>query len=229
MKFIIIGLGHFGSALAEKLTHFGHQVVAVDSNMRLVELVKDKVTHAVCLNSTDPLAIKNLPLENADAAVVCIGSNEGENLMTTALLKNMNVKRIISRSVNRLHENILEAMGITEIVRPEYETADRWAMRLSTTAYLDLFEIAKNHNIAELRVPRKLIGKSVEEIGFNKKYHVIVLTKLKQENEMNELGAPTTILKAGEIVTAKSILYQNDIIVVYGHRNDIQRMIDENS
>ncbi len=229
MKFIIIGLGHFGSALAEKLTHFGHQVVAVDSNMRLVELVKDKVTHAVCLNSTDPLAIKNLPLENADAAVVCIGSNEGENLMTTALLKNMNVKRIISRSVNRLHENILEAMGITEIVRPEYETADRWAMRLSTTAYLDLFEIAKNHNIAELRVPRKLIGKSVEEIGFNKKYHVIVLTKLKQENEMNELGAPTTILKAGEIVTAKSILNQNDIIVVYGHRNDIQRMIDENS
>ncbi|MDI9605306.1 MAG: TrkA family potassium uptake protein [Bacteroidota bacterium] len=229
MKFIIIGLGHFGSALAEKLTHFGHQVVAVDSNMRLVELVKDKVTHAVCLNSTDPLAIKNLPLENADAAVVCIGSNEGENLMTTALLKNMNVKRIISRSVNRLHENILEAMGITEIVRPEYETADRWAMRLSTTAYLDLFEIAKNHNIAELRVPKKLIGKSVEEIGFNKKYHVIVLTKLKQENEMNGLGAPTPILKAGEIVTAKSILNQNDIIVVYGHRNDIQRMIDENS
>lgn len=229
MKFIIIGLGHFGSALAEKLTHFGHQVVAVDSNMRLVELVKDKVTHAVCLNSTDPLAIKNLPLENADAAVVCIGSNEGENLMTTALLKNMNVKRIISRSVNRLHENILEAMGITEIVRPEYETADRWAMRLSTTAYLDLFEIAKNHNIAELRVPRKLIGKSVEEIGFNQKYRVIVLTKLKQENVMNELGVPTTILKAGEIVTAESILNQNDIIVVYGHRNDIQRMIDENS
>ena len=70
MKFIIIGLGHFGSALAEKLTHIGHQVVAVDSNMRLVELVKDGVTHAVCLNSKDPLAIKNLPLENADAAVV---------------------------------------------------------------------------------------------------------------------------------------------------------------
>lgn len=63
MKFIIIGLGHFGSALAEKLTHIGHQVVAVDSNMRLVELVKDGVTHAVCLNSKDPLAIKNLPLE----------------------------------------------------------------------------------------------------------------------------------------------------------------------
>lgn len=229
MKFIIIGLGHFGSALAEKLTHFGHQVVAVDNNMRLVELIKDKVTHAVCLNSKDPLVIKNLPLENADAAIVCIGSNEGENLMTTALLKNMKVKRIISRSVNKLHENILEAMGITEIVRPEYETAERWAMKLSTTAYVDLFEIAQNHNIAELRVPKKLVGKSVKEIEFNKKYNVIVLTKLKQENVMNKLGVPTTVMRAGEIVSAESILNHNDIIVVYGHRNDIQRMIDENN
>lgn len=229
MKFIIIGLGHFGSALAENLTHLGHQVVAVDSNMRLVELVKDKVTHAVCLNSKDPLAIKNLPLENADAAVVCIGSNEGENLMTTALLKNMNVKRIISRSVNRLHENILEAMGITEIVRPEYETADRWALKLSTSAYLELFEIAKHHHIAEVRVPRKLVGKSVKEIEFNKKYDVIVLTKLKQESETNKIGAPTTVMKAGDIITAESVLNANDIIVVYGHRNNIQRMIDENS
>lgn len=229
MKFIIIGLGHFGSALAEKLTHLGHQVVAVDSNMRLVELVKDKVTHAVCLNSKDPLAIKNLPLENADAAVVCIGSNEGENLMTTALLKNMKVKRIISRSVNRLHENILEAMGITEIVRPEYETADRWALKLSTTAYLELFEIAKRHNIAEVRVPRKLVGKSVKEIEFNKKYNVIVLTKLKQENVVNKLGATHTIMQAGDVITAESVLNENDIIVVYGHRDNIQRMIDENS
>ena len=229
MKFIIIGLGHFGSALAEKLTHFGHQVVAVDNNMRLVELIKDKVTHSVCLNSKDPLVIKNLPLENADAAIVCIGSNEGENLMTTALLKNMKVKRIISRSVNKLHENILEAMGITEIVRPEYETAERWAMKLSTTAYVDLFEIAQNHNIAELRVPKKLVGKSVKEIEFNKKYNVIVLTKLKQENVMNKLGVPTTVMRAGEIVSAESILNHNDIIVVYGHRNDIQRMIDENN
>lgn len=229
MKFIIIGLGHFGSTLAENLTHMGHQVVAVDNNMRLVELVKDKVTHAVCLNSKDPLAIKNLPLENADAAVVCIGSNEGENLMTTALLKKMNVKRVISRSVNRLHESILEAMGVTEIVRPEYETADRWALKLSTSAYLELFEIAQHHNIAEVRVPKKLVGKSVQEIEFNKKYNVIVLTKLKQENVKNNIGAPTTIMKAGAIVTADSILNEDDIIVVYGHRHDIQRMIDENN
>ena len=91
-----------------------------------------------------------------------------------------------------------------------------------------MFEVAQNHNIAEVRVPRKLVGKSVKDIEFNKKYNVIVLTKLKQENVINKLGAPTTIMKAGDIITAESILNQNDIIVVYGHRNDIQRMIDEN-
>ncbi|MDD2247256.1 MAG: TrkA family potassium uptake protein [Proteiniphilum sp.] len=228
MKFIIIGLGHFGSALAEKLTNIGHQVVAVDSNMRLVELIKDRVTHAVCLNCKDTLAIKNLPLENTDVAIVCIGSDEGENLMTTALLKKMNVKRIISRSVSPLQENILEAMGINEIIRPEIETAERWALKLSATAYVDLFEVTKDFNIVEMHVPRRLIGKSLKEIEFNKKYNVIVLTKLKQINVINKLGVPTTVLKTGDIITAESILNQDDVIVVYGHRKDIQRLIESN-
>ncbi len=81
----------------------------------------------------------------------------------------MNVKRIISRSVSPLQENILEAMGINEIIRPEIETAERWALKLSATAYVDLFEVTKDFNIVEMHVPKRLIGKSLKEIEFNKK------------------------------------------------------------
>ena len=158
MKFIILGLGHFGNSLAKNLTHMGHQIVAVDSDMRLVEMVKEKVTLAICLNAKDANAIKKLPLENTDAAIVCIGSNEGENIMITALLKNMNVKRIISRSVSSLQEDILEAIGITQIIRPEFESEQRWAMKLSTKDYVDLFEVIKDNNVTEMYVPKKLIG-----------------------------------------------------------------------
>ena len=125
MKFIIIGLGHFGASLGERLTSMGHEVIGVDKHMDKVDALKNRLTHVVCLDSTDSVAINNLPLANTDIFIVCIGENEGENLMTTALLKKMQVKRLISRSVSTLHENVLEAMGITEIVRPEIETADR--------------------------------------------------------------------------------------------------------
>lgn len=228
MKFIIIGLGHFGAALGERLTQMGHHVVGVDKLMNKVDAVKEIFTHAVCLDSTDAEAIKMLPLSNSDVVVVCIGENEGENLMTTALLKKLKVKRLISRSVSTLHENVLEAMGIVDIVRPEIETADRWALKLSTANYINLFEVTKEYNVVEIILPEKMIGRSVIEINFNNKYNIVVLTRLKQISELNKLGVRRTIIKAGEIVTAETVFEKNDILVVYGHKNDIKRMIDDN-
>ncbi len=228
MKFIIIGLGHFGAALGEKLANMGHEVIGVDKSMNKVDAMKDKLTHVVCLDSTDSVAINSLPIKNTDIFIVCIGENEGENLMTTALLKKMKVKRLISRSVSTLHENVLEAMGVTEIVRPEIETADRWALKLSNANFINLFEVTKEYNIVELIVPPKMIGRTIININFNKIYNVLVLTKLKQVSEVNKLGVNRTIIKAGEIVTANTRIEENDILVVYGHRDDIKRMLKEN-
>ena len=228
MKFIIIGLGHFGASLGERLTSMGHEVIGVDKHMDKVDALKNRLTHVVCLDSTDSVAINNLPLANTDIFIVCIGENEGENLMTTALLKKMQVKRLISRSVSTLHENVLEAMGITEIVRPEIETADRWALKLSNSKYVNLFEITKEFRIVELVVPANMVGRTVMNINFNKIYNVIVFTKLKQVSEVNKLGVNRTIIKAGEIVTANTRIEENDILVVYGHRDDIQRMLKDN-
>ena len=228
MKFIIIGLGHFGASLGERLTSMGHEVIGVDKHMDKVDALKNRLTHVVCLDSTDSVAINNLPLANTDIFIGCIGENEGENLMTTALLKKMQVKRLISRSVSTLHENVLEAMGITKIVRPEIETADRWALKLSNSKYVNLFEITKEFRIVELVVPANMVGRTVMNINFNKIYNVIVLTKLKQVSEVNKLGVNRTIIKAGEIVTANTRIEENDILVVYGHRDDIQRMLKDN-
>ncbi len=228
MKFIIIGLGQFGSSLAEKLTLLGHEVIGVDKDMDKVVGMKNRVTHAICLNSKDPEAVKSLPIKNTDTVIVCIGENIEDNIMTTALLKKMNIKRLISRSVSPLQENVLEAMGITEIVRPEIETAERWAVKLSTTGFINLFQITNEYIIVEILTPKKFVGQTIEQVEFNKNYNIIVLTKLKQVNERNLIGISTTKLKAGEIVTAKTVLNEDEIIVIYGHKNDINRiMIDK--
>lgn len=160
MKFIIIGLGNFGSSLAEKLTRMGHEVIGVDNKIEKIESIKDKVTHAICMDCRNQECIKNLPLKNTDVVIVSIGEDEGANLLTTALLKKMNVPRLISRSVSPIHETILEAMEVTEIVRPEEETAERWAKKLTTTGMIDSFELTENYSIVEVKVPRKFAGKN---------------------------------------------------------------------
>ena len=227
LKFVIIGLGHFGASLAEKLTIMGHEVIGVDKLMDKVDALKDKITHTICVNCKEPEAVKSLPLKNADTVIVCIGEDEGENIMTTAILKGMNVKRLISRSVSPLHENVLEAMGIVEIVRPEIETAERWAVKLSSSGFINLFEVTKEHNIVEVMVPSKFVGRTIKDIGFNTNYNIIVLSKLIQVNEKNMLGVQTTVLKVAEVVTASTVLNEDDIIVIFGHKNDIKRILKD--
>lgn len=38
MKYIIIGLGNYGSVLAEELSALGHEVIGVDTNERRVDV-----------------------------------------------------------------------------------------------------------------------------------------------------------------------------------------------
>lgn len=229
MKFVVIGLGHFGTALAERLVALGHEVIGVDKSMNRVEACKERLTNVICLDSTDPVAANHLPLKNTDMAVVCGGADEGESLLITAMLKKRGVQQITVRSITGLQESVLEAMGVTEIIRPEVESAEHWAMKLSVKNFINLFEVTNDHYLVEALVPRKLIGKSIAGSELNKHYKVIVLTKLKQISERNEIGAKRFILKAGDIVNAETILEEGDIIVVYENKNVIRKMIDQNS
>lgn len=161
--------------------------------------------------------------------VVCGGADEGESLLITAMLKKRGVQKIIVRSITSLQESVLEAMGISDIIRPERESAERWAMKLSAKNYINLFEVSSGHYIVEVIVPAKLVGKTIADSELNKKYNVIVLTKLKQISKKNEIGANSFTLNAGSIVNAKTVLEEGEIIVVYGNKNDIKAMIDKNS
>ncbi len=225
MKFIIIGLGNFGTSLAMKLTRSGHEVIGVDSKMNKVEAIKDSITHAVCLNSTDPTAITNLPLKDADVVIVCIGEDEGANIMTTALIKQYKVKRLISRAVTPLHETVLEAMGIDEIVRPEEEAAEHWAKKLNIMGVIDSYDLPGDYSIVEILTPAPFVGRSLQEIGMRRLHNIIVLTTIRTTEERNILGITRKIKKVKEMASADTVLEKGDIIVLYGARRDIEKLL----
>lgn len=229
MKFIVIGLGNFGFSLAVKLTQMGHEVIGVDKQIRKIEEIKDYITQAICLDCQHPDAVKNLPLKYTDVVLVCIGENEGANILTTALMKKMKVHRLISRSVSPLHETILEAMGVTEIVRPEEETAERWAKKLSTNNVVDSFELTDKYSIVVAEIPGKYDGKTIREVGFSPNHHVIVLTIMKNTSEKNLLGVFRKVsrLDIQGVASADTVLKKGDLMVLYGHKNDIQKILDE--
>jgi trk system potassium uptake protein len=226
MKYIIIGLGSFGSSLAVKLTALGNEVIGIDASMKKVDSLKDKISHTICLDASDQFTVVGLPLHDTDAVIVAIGEDQGTNIMVTAIFKNLNVKRLISRAIDPLHEQVLQAIGVHEIVHPEEETAERWAKKLCYKKVVDSFELNEDYTIVEASVPESYEGRTIQDLNLREKYKLLILTVIRNES------VPTMIAKAAikprvkGVPTPDFIMRPGDIIVLFGHNKDIKKFLE---
>lgn len=225
MKYIVIGLGSFGASLAVKLTEVGHEVMGVDKNMDKVDALKESITHTICLDCTDPQAVTHLPLKDTNIVIVAIGENEGANIMATAVIKQMGVQRLISRALSPLHETVLQAMGVDEIVHPEEETAERWAKKLNLEGLLDSFELGNDYSIIEVKVPQKYVGMTVGDVGFRRNYNLVLLTTINFTEEKSTIGAHKKVTNVCGVASLTTVLQQDDVIVVYGNKKDLEKLL----
>jgi len=223
LKYIIVGLGSFGASIAEKLTAQGNEVIGIDNNMDKVEANKEKISHTICMDAMDEHTVAGLPLKETDVVIIAIGEDQGANVMATALFKNMAVKRLISRSINPLHQKVLQAIGVDEIVHPEEETAERWAKKLCLKNVVDSFELNENYSIIEVTVPEKYIGKTLQEIGLGSKHHLLALTTIKEEKVKSLIGESRIEERIQGLATSATLLEKGDILVIYGGNEDLRQ------
>ena len=125
MRYLVVGVGNFGKTVAEVLSANKYEVIAVDSDERRVDDIKDKVSAAFILNATDPIALSSLPMGDIDCAIVSICQCIEHSLRIVAILKNMKVQKLYVRAIDEMHAMILKAMGIDKILYPE-EFAGRY-------------------------------------------------------------------------------------------------------
>lgn len=119
MKYLVIGLGNFGSTLAEEFTHHGDDVIGTDIMEQRVEDIKDRISVAYIMDATDHAALKTLPLSDIDAVFVTIGQSMSASLRAVAALKKLEVQNIYVRAIDSVHLSILDAMSIDKIFIPE--------------------------------------------------------------------------------------------------------------
>lgn len=228
MKYIVIGLGNFGLSLAEKLTNAGNEVIGIDNSMTKVEAIKEKISHAICMDATDEYTMSGLPWKDTDVVIIAIGEDAGANIMATAMVKRLHPNRIISRAITSIHETILEAMDIQTIIRPEEEAAERWARKLSLKGMVESFELSVNYSIVELAIPDKLIGKTIDAVGFRNNYNLVCISIIKKVQDKNFFGKAKRINQIQGVVTTDTVLQSADILVIYGENQDIKKFIKEN-
>jgi trk system potassium uptake protein TrkA len=130
-RYLVIGLGRFGAALAESLSEQGNEVIAVDNHMNEVEAIKRKVAFALELDATDPIALQAVEPLRCTAVIVAIGENFEATVLTMAALRELGVQKIIARARSAREARILQAVGATEIIELETEMGRMFGRRLS--------------------------------------------------------------------------------------------------
>ncbi|MDG1747632.1 MAG: TrkA family potassium uptake protein [Bacteroidia bacterium] len=225
MKYIIIGLGNFGAPLGEKLTAMGNEVIGVDNHQSKVENLKETLSHTICMDATDEFTMKGLPWKETDIVIVAIGEDQGANIMVTAMLKNLKVNRLISRAINPLHEKVLRAIGVDEIVHPEEETAERWSKKLCLSNVVDSFELNEEYSLIEAKVPKKFIGKTVGSIQWRETYNLQVVTLIKKKEVKSVLGKTRSVSEIQGVISDDWKLEENHIIVLYGNNEDLNAFL----
>lgn len=221
MKVIVFGLGNFGMSLALSLTETGNEVIGIDKQMDKVNLVKDKISHVICMDSTNELAYDAVPLKDADKVVVAIGENEGAAIITTAIIKKLSDVKIISRALSPIHDTVLEAMGIYSIIHPEQDSADRLTKQINFKTTLENYQLDNNYTISEVKSKPEFNDKTLAELNDIDKYHLTLITIIRKREKRNLIGKKTTIKESIGRPTPETILKEDDILVVYGNNKDI--------
>lgn len=222
MKYIIIGLGNYGSVLAERLTSMGHEVIGIDSNSHRVEELKSKVTSTICMDINEVHMLKVLPLKDADAVVVAIGENIGTSILVSAELKQMKVNRLIGRAISNLHTTVLEAIGVDEVVTPEKDSAEDFALRLDVKGLQDSFPVAENYRVVSMVVPPVIVGQAVGELLLGDKFNLKLVTIVRKEHVTNVLGSKSVVEKVIHPIGLGTIIEKDDILYLFGESKNIQ-------
>ena len=210
---LVVGLGRFGSALAEDLQRLGHDVLAVDASGTLVQEWSDRLTHVVQADATNEAAMRQLGADGFTVAVVAIGTGIEASVLSTGVLIDLGVREVWAKAITASHGRILERIGAGHVVYPERDTGKRVA-HLISGKLIDYIEFDDGFAIAKLRAPREAHGRTLTEAALRSRYGVTVVG-VKRPGQDFTYAQPDTRVGAG------------DLLIVSGATNLVEKFAAE--
>jgi trk system potassium uptake protein TrkA len=207
----VLGLGRFGQTVARELTRIGHDVLAIDSNERIVQDIAADVMHAVEADMTDEDTLRELGVAKFDVAIVAISSSLETSILATVLLKRLGVQRIMAKAATELHGSILKQLGVSRVVHPDREMGLQVAHTFAAPGVLDYFDVAPGYGFARVGVAELLAGKQLGTLDVGGTYGVATVA-LRRGNSVTLNPGPSEVLRA------------TDELIVAGLDEDLERL-----
>lgn len=208
-SYAVIGLGQFGVALVEELVANGADVIALDNNEEAVKKVSNILNTCFVVDSTNEEALKELGIQDVEAAIIAFGQNDKAMILTTVILKQLGVKRIIVRVDNDYYAPIMSKLGASEVVSPQKSAGISLANRLGTYDYKDFYKLDDKYSVVSISVNEEFVPVSIVNLKPKEKYGVNVLLIVRGDKSFVPGG--------------NDKIYPNDKVFVVGTDSEINR------
>lgn len=209
----MIGLGRFGESIARELMSTGTEVLAIDRDEQTVQRMAGLVTHVVAADSTDEEALRQLSVDEFDRAVVGIGSNLENSILTCSVLQTLEIRDVWGKAISASHARILEQIGVRHIIRPEHDTGRRVA-HLVAGRLLDYIEFDDGFAIVKMRPPRSIVDKPLGETGVRSKHGVTVVGVKRHGEDFTH-------------ATERTVVGHGCLIIVSGPRDRVEKFAEQ--
>ena len=193
--YAVFGLGRYGTAVARELVENGMEVIAVDTEEKIVNDAAAYFPVCKCADVTDAEVISQLGIGNIDTVIICMASNLEASVMAVTLCKEAGVKHVIAKCANEMHQKILKRVGADQVVFPENESGIRLAKNLLSSGFMDMVSLSKDVSIVEIDVKDEWCGKNLIELNLRKKYGFNIIA-VKKGNDVNVNINPEQLLDA---------------------------------
>ncbi|BCS36026.1 potassium transporter Trk [Luteitalea sp. TBR-22] len=205
--YAVIGLGRFGSAVASTLIALGQEVIGVDDDEDRVREMGELTTNALQIDATDIRALRQAGVGEADVAIISIGENIEASLLIVMQVKDLGVQTIIAKAASPLHGRILEKLGVSRVIFPEREMAERTARSLVIPNALDYISLSREFSLVEVGVPASFIGHTLRSIDLRAR-HGLTLVAIKRQVG----GKEETVVSP----QADEVLREGDVLALLG-------------
>lgn len=174
-RFLIVGLGNFGSSVAESLFAQRHEVIAIDTNEEAVDRISQHVSRAAVGDAKNLQTLEKIGAKGADAAVISTGDDITASILATMAVHDLGIRDVYVKVISRDHARVMERMKVTETIFPERESALSLGKRISGAGLLNYVKLGTGFSIQEMSVPDSWVGKTLRELELRQRLGITVV------------------------------------------------------
>jgi trk system potassium uptake protein len=215
--YAVIGLGRLGYAVATSLAESGAEVIAVDEDAGRVDAIKDHVARAICFDATDERALRASGVQDCAVVILAMGENQLEqSVLTTMLLRDLGVGRIIARASTDVQAKVLDRLGVSRVIFPERQIGIQVARQLLSPSVREIVPISEGTALAEIEVPPGLIGKSLGELQLRREFGLNAVGVRRRREVAQDDGTVRTVEDIDNLPGPETRLGAGDVLLVVG-------------